>query len=137
MIDISDVENILRVQHQNFLETLVSSNFNRITLAVFKAVRIDYRTQVYGLDAGEESLYPAGEIEALIAGDGFFPSDLASAGTLVEGWLFTSSTLISVGDLVSFKRSDQRTRRYKIIMTERVGSSQAVFTKFKLSAIAD
>lgn len=137
MIELSDIENILRVQHATFLETMVSSNFNRITLSVFKVVRIDYPTQVYGLDAGEEGLYPAGEIIALVAGDSFFPSDLASAGTLTEGWLFTTSTLLGVGDLVALKRSDERTRRYKVVTTERVGSSQSVFTQFKLSAIAD
>ena len=136
MVDISDIENILRYTHENFLETMVSSNFNRITLGVFKR-RIDIQTTVYGLDAGEESLYPAGEIEALVAGDSFFPSDLASAGTLTEGWLYTSSTLLSVGDLVELKRSDQRTRRYKVVVPERVGSSQSVFIKFKLSAIGD
>jgi len=136
MIDISDIEFILRNQHQTYLETMVSSNVNRITLAVFKA-KSGIRSQVYGLDAGEEGTYPAGEIEALVAGDSFFPSDLASAGSLTEGWLFTASTILNAGDRVELKRSDQRTRRYKVVEIDRVGSSQAVFTRFKLSSLGD
>lgn len=136
MIDLSDIEGILKYQNEVYLETMLSGNFNRIVLAVFKA-RISYETKVYGLDAGEEGVYPAGEITALVAGDAFFPSDLASAGTLTEGWLYTLSPLIQIGDLVELKRSDIRKRRYKVVEADRVGSSQAVFTKFKLSSLAD
>jgi len=130
------VERILARLHNTWLAVMERKGYVRIKLAIFKSVK-DVHSKVYGVDAGEEGVVPASEIDALVVGDAFSPSDSHQAGTLQEGWLFTTSNLVNAGDIVEIKRADFRNRRYKVTVVERIGSTLAVFRKFKLAATGD
>jgi len=126
-------EKVLARVHSVALAVLQRNGYVSIELILYKAVK-SVHTKVYGVEAGEEGVLPAGKIQALVAGDTFTSIDNHQAGTLEEGWLFTTSNLINVGDLVQIQRTDLRERKYKVVSLLGVGTTLSVFKKFKLSA---
>ena len=93
--------------------------------------------KVYGRDSGEENYIVHDTIQAIVIGDDFFPLDLSSGGSFKEGWLFTTSDKVNVGDRVEFNRDDCLSRRYHVETILNIGSSKMVFRKIRISALGD
>jgi hypothetical protein len=132
-VNSSTVEKILTKLHNTWLSIMERQGYERVKLIVYSSVK-DVHSKVYGVDAGEESIVPAGVIDALVSGNVFAPSDNYQASTLEEGWLFSTSQLILPGVLVEIEREDFRNRKYKVVSLERIGNTLSVFKKFKLSS---
>lgn len=129
-----DIERILGENSFNRLGTI--ENKFAVSVKVFKPVNNVY-SNVYGRDSGEESQHPSETIQAVVIGDDFFPADPRSGGGFKEGWLFTTSNVVNVGDRVEIERADCRHRRYEVLSMQSLGSSRSVFKKFRLSALGD
>jgi hypothetical protein len=129
-----DIERIIKHNSCGWLVAL--EKYQATKIKFFHAVKNNFTT-VYGVDSGEENVVHHGEFEAIVVNDDFFPIDPLSGGAFKEGWLFTNSTLIDVGDRVELDREDSRSRRYKIISKQSIGTTTSVFLKYRLSALGD
>jgi hypothetical protein len=132
-VNSSTVERILAKLNNTWLSVMERQGYERLTLIVYSAV-LDVHSKVYGVNAGEETFLPAGEINALVSGSVFAASDKYQASTLEEGWLFTTSNLILPGVLVQIKREDIKNRMYKVTSLQSIGNTISIFKKFKLSS---
>lgn len=131
-----DIEAVLEKNAENWLMNMELHGINSQRVALFRVVK-DVHTSVYGREAGEEGKNKVAEFDCLLVGDDFFPSDAHSAGGFAEGWMFTTNKEVQSGDRVQVLREDGRGRRYQVQSIHRVGSSRAVFKKWRLSAIGD
>lgn len=129
-----NIEQNLKTNNEVYLDTL--EKMWAQTIELFET-RQDKFSKVYGKSSGAVKTSSKGEIQAIVIGDDFFPIDNASAGTFEEGWLYTSSSLVKVGDLVDLHRVDDRKRRYKVDSTMHIGTTTSVFKKYRISAIGD
>lgn len=114
-----------------------TQGFQACRARVYRAINDTYR-KVYGRESGDDGeVFQVAEIDCVVSGDDFFPSDSHSAGTLQEGWMYTVSDVPKVGDRIEIVREGKQSRRYEIVTAHRNGTTQVVFQKLKLSAIGD
>lgn len=96
----------------------------------------DVHSDVYGIDSGDTTGEPIC-IVGIVTGDEFFPTGGFSSGSFTQGWLYTSSRYVEVGDTLSIATSDDLTRRFKIESVHALGSTQDVFKRYKLAALGN
>jgi hypothetical protein len=99
-------------------------------------VRENVHNDVYGVHAGGKSDYIETFIGVLVSDD-FFASDNAYSGNFEEGFLYTTSQSPLVDDIISVISTDNKSRRFKIIAKESIGTQTDVITRFKLSNLGD
>jgi hypothetical protein len=134
---LQDIENVLSQNYEAWLLNKELHGYESHTVSVFRVVK-NVHTTVYGKEAGEEASQKIGDINCILVGDDFFPADSHSAGSFQEGWLYTTSDKVDVGDRVEVIRSaNQGTRRYQVTRRDKVGTTRMVFQKFRLSALGD
>ena len=137
MAKLRDIEAVLEQNAKNWLMAMELHGYQSHQVSIYRVVK-DVHTDVYGREAGEEGKNKVAEIDCLLVGDDFFPSDSYAAGTFQEGWMYTTSDKVQVGDRVELLRpASDATRRYQVVALHRMGTSRAVFKKYKLSAIGD
>lgn len=117
-------------QRIDFLENLYG-----ISCKIYKTKENVFST-VYGKESGEELSAPI-SVRLIITNDTFSPMDSHSAGTLTEGWIYSNSDKINVGDRVEVSRKDGRTRRYKVDGVFTLGSSTSVIKRYKIVSLGD
>jgi len=98
--------------------------------------RKDIHTDVYGNHAGGKN-YLVKDFQGVLVSDDFFASDAGYSGNFQEGYLYTSDIEPKVSDVVSVAGSDGKTRRFKIIQSESIGTQIEVINRFKLSNLGD
>lgn len=91
-------------------------------------------SRVYGTESGEVSGKPV-KIIGLITSDDFFPTGPTQAGTFTEGWLYTESTEVDVGDKLRIEGDAGRVRDYEVTERHSLGQTTNVFQRWKLSSI--
>ena len=131
---LSDIERYLSCNTSCWLESLI--NLYGVEFHVFKPAPGVF-TDVYGQEAGDEYPNCHGPYVGIVVGDDFFPTDANSAGAFQEGWLFVNTCKAESGDLMSIDRDDGKSRRYKIMSKQSLGTTRSVFHKYKLSAVGD
>lgn len=129
-----DIERILK-ERQNAYLGVLEQRFS-VKCLLFRVVQTT-ESRVYGVEAGEESYKKHSDFSGIVTNDNFFPSDNYSAGTMNEGYLYTTSTSPQVGDLVQISREDLKSRRFKIESLESLGTTDRAFKKLKLSSVGD
>ena len=130
---IKTMETILEsqvAQRIDFLEAMYGINCN-----IYKVKKNVY-SNVYGKESGEELSQPIAKT-LLITNDAFTPADSVSAGTLTEGWMYSNSKDLNVGDRVEVYRSDGRGRRFKIEGVYSLGTTTSVIKKYKIVSLGD
>jgi hypothetical protein len=96
----------------------------------------DDHQKAYGAAAGTTpTTYRT--IRGIGTGDDFFPADALRSGGFLEGWLWTDeqSLIIEAGQLIEFVGEDGRSRRYHVTMSESIGWTTEIFTRYRLSAV--
>lgn len=137
MPKLRDIETVLQGNYESWLQNKELHGYDSHKVSIFRVVK-NVQTSVYGRESGEEGSQKVADIDCILVGDDFFPADSFAAGSFTEGWLYTTSKLLQVGDRVDVERgSKEGTRRYKVEALHKVGTSRAVFHKFRLSAIGD
>ncbi len=96
----------------------------------------DTFSKVYGEESGSIDNATFEEIDAILTSDDFFPSGPGSSGSFIEGWAYTFSDKIKVGNTVEVRSGDSRVRRYKADGVWAVGMTTDVFRKVKLVSLA-
>jgi len=132
----SEIEDVVRRNNLVALEHILENfsilvNLHKMTKSVHSAV--------YGTADGTMS-EEAIEIRVVITGDSFWGTDGFQAGTLEEGWLYTSEpnqSLVDIGDIVEVKRGDNKVRRWKVMKVDSIGHTTNIFLRWRVSAIAD
>ncbi len=99
-------------------------------------VKTNVYSDVYGRDAGEELSTPI-NITLLVVTDTFHPVDSNSAGTLTEGWVFTDTSDLSVGDRIELVRHDGLNRLFRVDSIHSLGQYTTVISKYRIVALAD
>lgn len=128
-----NIEGILQRYHSSYLKVL--ERMYGIEVDVFKR-RENVHSSVYGGDSGEVENVPI-LITGIVVGDDFFPTSGHSSGAFESGWLYTSSDIPEKGDFISIRPYDDKSRRYGVESREAIGTTQDVFSKFKLSSIGN
>lgn len=136
MPQLRDIEAILEKNHETFLTVMQHHGLYSEKVKLYRAVKNVF-SDVYGRESGEEGVHLVAEIDSLVVGDSFFAGDTSSSGTFEQGWLFTTSNQVMVGDLADLYREKDGTRRYKVSALHKVGSTRTVFKKYRLSALGD
>lgn len=127
------IESVVKTSVTNQV-SLLTSLFS-VKCRLHKPVKDTY-SEVYGIHSGVEKADFI-EIDLLCIGDTSSPFDQRSVGTFQEGWVFTNDVRVEVGDQIDVIREDGRGRRYKIERKESIGTTDKVFSKFRLSAMGD
>lgn len=130
---IETMEAILENQVTHRIEFL--ENLYGIECRIYK-VKKNVFSNVYGKESGEELSQPMA-MRLLITNDTFSPADSVSAGTLTEGWVYSNSDQLNVGDRIEVSRKDGRNRRFKIEGVYSLGSSTSVIKRFKIVSLGD
>jgi hypothetical protein len=135
---LQDIEYFIKRNADRWKLQMERIGWQSLLVDVYRAVENTY-SSVYGRDSGEEGTERVAEnLDCLVLGDDFFPSDSHSSGTFQEGWMITASDKVRVGDLVDIKRSsDTGTRRYKVTAFQSIGTTLVIFRKYRLSALGD
>jgi len=128
-----NIEVALKTMHVSYLRVL--ERIHGIPL-IIRHAKIDEHTSVYGVEAGEE-YGDETEITGIVTGDDFFPTAAMSSGAFQEGFLYTTSTEVRVGDELEINSTDNRRRKYKIVSKEALGTTTDVFSRYQLSAKGD
>lgn len=77
-------------------------------------------------------------LRALITNMAMNPIDMFTVGSIDDAYMYTNSTLIKVGDVISFIRiGDSKTRRYKVNSLESIGYTRQIFNRYKMASLAD
>ena len=129
-------EQVMKKQAEAWLATLEAPGYVSCPLRVYEPVK-DIFTDVYQRESGEEASNKFTEIQGLVIGDSFFPSDMHSAGAFAEGWLMTTSDKVKVGSLIEIVRSGFESRRYKVNSIHKIGTTVVIYQKFRLAALGD
>lgn len=133
MAIIETMETILKGQVEArvaFLENLYG-----VACKIYK-VKENVFSTVYGKESGEELSAPV-SARFMITNDSFTPMDSHSAGTLTEGWIYSNTDKLNVGDRVEVSRSDGRSRAYKVDGIFTLGSSTSVIKRYKIISLGD
>lgn len=89
---------------------------------------------VYGSSSGEQPK-TFFTIVGVTTGDDFFPQDAQRSGAFQEGYMYTTSKKeILPGALLSIVARDGKSRQYRVVAVEGVGTTREVFKKYQLSA---
>ena len=72
-------------------------------------------------------------IVGVVTAHGSFPTSFSLAPTFETGFLYTTYSEAQAGDLISFEREDDKSRRFKLESKETVGQSKEVWYKFEIS----
>lgn len=104
-----------------------------VDINVYKRTKDEY-DGVYGINAGSTQNVPI-IVRGIITGEMAIPTDSYSAGLLQEGYLYTTSTNIDVGDVVGLVRQDNKKRKFKIEQKEGIGYTKHIITRYKLSSL--
>lgn len=107
-----------------------------ITVKVFRSEQSVHR-DVYGVEAGDEKSSAVGSVDVALVSDDFFPVDFHAGGAFNEGWLYTRSPIVGVGDRVEVVRVDGRTRRFKVESQVSLGTTESSFKRFRVVALGD
>jgi hypothetical protein len=104
------------------------------TVRVWSQPQDDHQ-KAYGAAAGTTaSTYR--EIRGIDTGDDFFPADTLRSGSFQEGWLWTDDPeVIEAGQRVEFIGEDGRSRHYHVTMSESIGWTTEIFTRYRLAAV--
>ena len=127
------IEKCLTKQQEIAIKSLMM-RFKVKTL-VYKSKNDDY-SRAYGKQGGKSKLSPDHEIDSLLVGDDWFASDSTSTGTFQEGFMYTESDLVTVGDTIQVTRPDGKDYRYKVDSRQSIGYTSDVLVRFRLSAVA-
>ena len=127
------VEELIKNQKVGQLRALMS--MYAVNIKVFQVVSDEY-SSVYGQESGAVDDSKFEMIEAIITSDDFFPSGPSSSGSFVEGWAYTFSDKLQVGQTVEIKSGDNRIRRYKADSVWAVGTTLDAFKRVKLVSLA-
>lgn len=130
---IETLEGVLKSQVEQRIDFLV--NLYGVSCKVYK-VKENVFSTVYGKEAGEELSSP-NEVRLVITNDTTVASDANSAGTFTEGWAYTNSHLVTVGDRIEIIRADGKSRKYKVDGEFNLGTSTSVMRKFKIVSLGD
>lgn len=130
---IRTMESVLEQQVTTRIDFL--ENLYGIECKIFKVKKNVY-SSVYGKESGEEISQPI-SLRLLITNDTFSPADSVAAGTLTEGWIYSNSQELNVGDRVEISRDDGRSRRFKIEGIYTLGSTTSVIKKYKIVSLGD
>jgi len=97
----------------------------------------DEYTAAYGLPGNitSETVPAVEDLKVIFIGDTMTPLSPFNIGILEEGYILDPSSTINTGDEVVFTRVDGRDRRFKIMEPEALGNVDAVYTKYKISAM--
>lgn len=132
------IENNLKNLTEESLKVL--EYYYGIDLFVYKQTENEY-SEVYGISSGAQvdDAYATEKIIGILIGDDFFETDKTQAGTFQEGWLYTRSDKVDVGDVISVKRFDDnqpsKSRKYKVTYFQALGTTVAIIGRWKLSAL--
>lgn len=127
-----NMEKIIKELSQDHLRVL--EHYNGMDLELHRQSKNNHTT-AYGRYGDSRYDHIADFVGVLISDD-FFASDNASSGNFDEGFLYTSSELPDVGDMIVIKSDDNKTRKFKITMRESIGTQTDVLTRYKLSNMA-
>lgn len=128
---LNNIEDVVKTHHRAYLKSL--ERIYGIEMCLVKQLD-DIHSDVYGTDSGDVSGEPI-TIVGIITGDEFFPSGGFSSGSFTSGFLYTTSKKVDVGDTVSIVVEDDLTRRFKVESKEAIGTTQDVFTRYKLASL--
>lgn len=96
----------------------------------------DVYTDVYGKHAGSKEQFVK-LFTGIVVSDDFFVASDAHAGNFESGFLYTQELEIRVGDIISIKSDDKRSRRHKVTLKESIGTQANVFQRYVLSSLGD
>jgi len=128
------IEDNAKIHNVTYLKNLIL-RFG-LVIEVYRSQQNVHKS-VYGTVAGAENSSPIGTIDGIVIGDAFFPADSSESGALTEGYMYTTSDIVRAGDRIEIKRKDSSTSRYKVESVEDLGLTQAVFYKYRISALGD
>jgi len=123
-----EIEQHIKNNNHVFLKTLIKRY--GIWVKVYEIQKNRY-SKVYGSQSGEVKEKNPKKLKVIVIGDDFFPSGQA----FQEGWLYTTSDYIKVGQTIEIIRKDDIIRRYKIDTSDIIGTTDTVFKRWKLSAL--
>lgn len=127
------IEETLSKQKVGQLRALIAQY--AVTVKIFKVKEDEYST-VYGQESGAVDDSKFDNIEAIITSDDFFPTGPSSSGSFVEGWCYTFSDKLKVGQTMEVRSQDGKTRRYKADSLWAVGVTTDVFFRVKILSLA-
>lgn len=127
------VEEMISKQKVGQLRALMESY--AVKIKVFQPKKDEY-SNVYGEESGAVDDSKFDLIDAIITSDDFFPSGPSSSGSFVEGWCYTFSDKLRIGQTVEIRSGDGKTRRYKADGVWAVGLTTDVFHRIKLLSLA-
>ena len=127
-----DVERVLAEQHLAYLKTLLHQY--AIPVEIVRQLK-DTHATVYGRQSGRSSNQEHFNLEVLITGDEFAPATSVLSGAFTEGFLYSDSPeLLKNSDEVHIQGEDGKTRIFNIVSIESLGSTQEIFTRYRISA---
>jgi ribosomal protein S8E len=129
-----NAEEYLKKQKQAHLKHLIESYGIKVKLL---GVSSGTYNKVYGTDTGvNQKMAPIAEIDCLITSDDFFPTSSSASGGFIEGWLYTNSDKIQVGQIVQVTSSDDgKSRQYRVEGVWARGMTIDVFKRYKIVAM--
>lgn len=97
----------------------------------------DVYTDVYGYTAKADISLAGSTVEiiGIFVSDDFFSQDSLSAGGFQNGFLYTYSDQVEIGDVVALKRDDNKNKFYKVEQQQVIGMTQAVTYRYSISAV--
>lgn len=129
----NEIERLLKVQADDQLEHLLM--YFGVDLEISK-IQEGVQSKVYGTMAGGNA-QKIKEIVGILVGDDFFPTDEASGGGFIRGYLYTKDLTLTGNMIVSIKGQDQKSRRYQIVQKESKGITTDVFTRYVVSSLGE
>lgn len=129
----NEIEKLLQSKADDQLEHMLF--YYGVDLEVSKITE-GTMTKVYGTHAGGHA-QKIKDIVGILIGDDFFPSDEASGGGFVRGFLYTNDLTLTGNMIISIKGQDAKSRRYKIVQKETNGVTTTVFTRYLVSSLGE
>ena len=129
---LKDGERILKERHLMYLRNLEKRYAVELTI---KRQLQDTHTTVYGVQAGRKDHSEDITIRGIITADEFTPVTGALSSTLDQAFLYTTSELVKTADQIHIESDDSRTRIFKVVDKESMGSTIEVFFRYRLSAL--
>lgn len=128
-----NMESILKDLSSRNLKIL--EHYYAIDLNLFRAIK-DTHVDVYGSHSGNK-VTQIGNFRGVLISDDFFPSGPAYAGNFEEGFLYTSFSGVLTADIIAIASNDAKIRRFVVGEKETIGTQDSVFSRFKITNLAN
>lgn len=127
-----EMERILKSQHEGYLDHVLY--YYGIDIKRFTPDK-NVHSDVYGTFAGNNGSLTS-TFRGVLVGDDFFPADDAYAGNFIEGTCYTKEKLLP-SDILEVDSADNKVRRYRVESVESIGTQDSVFTRCRVTNLAD